>query len=129
MNKCFLFSGPTGSGYIIIPQNPTPITHSVSNTNTFTDMMAELPMSIANINTMNELLKLQMSEGVDGMDLDSALFDNFFTPEKDQSSILKQNQKDIKSTLNEDLDDIFTQGQIFKPAKPKRLVDPNKGGK
>ena len=127
-----LSSGPTGSGYIIVPQDTTPITHAVSSTDAFTvgqnimvddpedesivtniseddikDMMAELPMSIANINSMNELLKLQMSDGLEGMNLDSALFDNFFTPEKDKSSILKQNQKEMditQSALNEDLD-------------------------
>jgi hypothetical protein len=67
-----------------------------------------------------------MNDGLEGMYLDSALFDNFFTPDKDKSSSLRQKQKDTditQSTLIEDLDiasidDIFTQSQIFKPAKP-----------
>ena len=49
------------------------------------DMMAKLPMSITNVNNLNELLKLQMSEAVEGMDLYSALFKIVFTPKKDKS--------------------------------------------
>ena len=72
------------------------------------DILAELPKTTENIKSLNEILKVNKSYELKGIDCNSALFKNFFSPVKRQKmkifnqfsdkskQILSQNSKRMK---------------------------------